>query len=103
MPDDAPPKSAYELAMERLRAQDRKAGIAEPKRLTRRQKEAIAELRRDAEAKLAELEIMFDERREAAAGDLEKLAELEKHYEVDRRRVESALEAAVAKEKRKPR
>jgi len=101
MPDDAPPKSAYELAMERLQAQDRKAGIAEPKRLTRRQKEAIAKLRRDAEAKLAELEIMFDERREAAAGDLEQLAQLEKHYQIDRRRVESALETAVTKEKGK--
>ena len=41
--DDAPPKSAYELAMERLAAQDRAAGI-EQRALSGEQKERIAEL-----------------------------------------------------------
>ena len=101
MSDEAPPKSAYELALERLQAQDRETGVEEPKRLTRRQKDAIAKLRQDAEAKLAEIEILFKDRRAAAASDPEQLTELERRYEIDRRRVRSAMESAVAKEKSK--
>ena len=44
MPDDKPMKSAYELAMERLRKSDKDAGVAEIKTLY--------------EAKLAELGIL---------------------------------------------
>ena len=50
MSDDKPLKSAYELAMERLRAKDREAGIEESAPLTPEQKQAIAELRRKAQA-----------------------------------------------------
>jgi hypothetical protein len=57
MPDE-PLKSAYELAMERLKAKDREDGIVEEKPLTAPQKERIAELRLEAKAKLAELEIL---------------------------------------------
>lgn len=91
---DAPPKSAYELAMERLRAQDREAGI-EKRALTVTQKEAIAELRQNAKAKLAELKILCDKSIADAMGDPEKLAEIGKHYEIDRERIESRLDAAV--------
>jgi len=87
--------------MERLQAEDREAGVAEPKRLTKRQKDAIAKLRQDAEAKLAELDILFKDRHSAALGDPEQLTELEQHHQTDRRRVKSALESAVAKEKLK--
>ena len=91
---DAPPKSAYELAMERLRAQDREAGI-EQRALTVTQKEAIAELRQNAKAKLAELQILRDKSVVETMGEPEKLALVEKHYEIDRERVESRLDTDV--------
>ena len=92
-------KSAYELAMERLRAQDRKTGAEKERPLTDAQKKAIAELRREATAKLAELEILH--KKPLAPGtDPEKLAEHEEHYQIDRRRVESHLESEIARVKR---
>lgn len=98
--DDAPLKSAYEIALERLRKQDRAAGVVEPKRLTPAQKKEIARLRQEARAKIAELEIMRRDQLAAARGDPEKSAEIEEHFAVDRRRVESALESAIARVKK---
>ena len=92
--DDAPPKSAYELAMERLQAQDREQGI-ENRPLTAEQKEAIAELRQTARAKIAELEILRDKSIAEALGDPEKLQEIRQHFEVDRERIESRVESDV--------
>ena len=92
--DEAPPKSAYELAMERLRAQDRERGI-ENRPLSAEQKQAIAELRRTARAKVAELEILRDKSVAEAAGDPEKLQQIREHFEIDRQRVESRLESDV--------
>ena len=51
------PKSAFELAMERLRQKDTEAGIGE-RPLTDEQKAAIAEVRQFHEAKAAEREIL---------------------------------------------
>jgi hypothetical protein len=51
------PKSAYELAMERLRKKDAEAGIVEQK-LTDEQKAAIAEARSVYEARVAERQIL---------------------------------------------
>ena len=99
MSEDKPLKSAYELAMERLRAQDREAGVEDSKPLSDEQKEAIAELRRKAKARLAELEILH-RKDVAAAADPEKLTELEERYETDRRRVESSLESGIARVRR---
>ena len=56
MPDDAP-KSAFELAMERLRKKDKEAGVGD-RPLTGEQKAAIAEARQFHEAKVAEREIL---------------------------------------------
>jgi hypothetical protein len=96
MPDDAPLKSAYDLAMERLRAKDREKGVPERKALTASQKKRIAELRQEAKAKIAEIEIMHRKQLESEPGDPEKLKELEEHLEIDKRRVESSLESAIA-------
>lgn len=57
MADDSPPKSSYELAMERLRKQDADAGV-EPLLLTGAQKTAIAEIRNFYESKIAEQNIL---------------------------------------------
>lgn len=51
------PKSAYDLAMEKLRKQDAEAGV-ETKPLTDQQRDAIAEVRRNYEARVAERKIM---------------------------------------------
>jgi len=98
---EEPLKSAYELAMERLRAKDREAGVDEPTRLTDEQKESIAELRQAAKAKLAEIEIMHREQIAAAmAGDPQEIGQIEERLRVDRRRVESKLESDIARVKR---
>lgn len=77
--DNDAPKSALELAMERLAAQDEKEGRSAPRALSEEEKEAIAELRRRFEAKIAERKILHvDELRKAAAkGDPEALAKLQ--------------------------
>ena len=54
---DGEPKSAYELAMERLRKQDAEQGVVEQK-LTEAQKAAIAEARSIYEARVAERQIL---------------------------------------------
>jgi hypothetical protein len=51
------PKSAYELAMERLRQKDQEGGVVE-RPLSDAQKAAIAEARRVYDAKMAEREIL---------------------------------------------
>jgi hypothetical protein len=101
MSDDRPLRSAYELAMERLRRQDHDEGVEEPEPLSPAQKERIAELRREASAKLAELEILHGKDLAAAGGDPEKIREREEKYRIDRGRVESRLADAVAKVRRR--
>jgi hypothetical protein len=58
---DKRPKSAYELAMERLRRKDAEEGVTE-QRLTESQKAAIAEARSVYEARVAERQIMHRDR-----------------------------------------
>lgn len=100
MPEDKPLKSAYELAMERLRSKDRDDGVGEDQPLGEDQKQEIARLRQEAKAKVAELEILHRKNVHAAGGDPEAVAKIEEHYRTDRARVESKLESAVEKVKR---
>ncbi len=100
MPDDKPLKSAYELAMERLRARDREEGREEPAALTDAQKAEIAELRRETEAKLAELDILKGKRLRDAGPDPVKRAEVESQVVIDRRRIEERLDSAIARVRR---
>ena len=58
MADDKALKSSYELAMERFRKTDAEAGIVR-KPVTDEQKASIAEIRNFYEAKLAEVEVLF--------------------------------------------
>ena len=94
-------KSAYELALERLRRQDKERGVEEAAPLTDEQKEEIARLRQEAKAKLAELEIMREQKLAEAGADPEKVHELEEHVKIDRERVESALESKIARVKKR--
>lgn len=100
MGDDTPLKSAYELAMERLRARDRAEGVAEKAPLSESAKRKISKLRNDARAKLAEIEILREKEMRTTADDPEKLREIEEHRAIDRRRVEDALRSAVDRVRR---
>ena len=99
MGDDAPLKSAYELAMERLQADDDASGV-ERRPLTARQKAAIAEARAEAKAKRAELEILHGKHLAAAGGDPTAISELETNHAIDRERVDTALESKLARIRR---
>jgi hypothetical protein len=83
--DDAP-KSALELAMERLKKKDRDAGVEEERPLTDEQRAAIGEARKVCEAKLAEREILYQAALRKAA-DPETAATLEEEYRRDRERI----------------
>jgi hypothetical protein len=100
MPEDESLKSSYELAMERLKAQDREAGIEEERPLTAKQKEEIARIRQEAKAKLAEMEILHRDALAAGGGDPEEIRKVEESYRADRDRVESRMESAIARVKR---
>ena len=100
MSDENPLKSAYELAMERLAADDAEAGVDTPRELTVAQKERIAAIRQDGQAKLAELEILHRKNLAESGEDPVKRHELEEHYDIDRKRVESRVESDVARVKR---
>lgn len=97
MSEKGPLKSAYELAMDRLKAKDDEEGVETAKPLSQKQKEEITQLRREAQAKLAELEILHRKNLAGTGGDPGKLAEVERNYQVDRERVDSRLESAIQK------
>jgi len=84
---DEAPKSAYELAMERLRKKDQEAGIEEHA-VTDEQRAAIADARRVAEARLAEGESLHRSKL-AGVADPETREVLEKQYRRDRERIVS--------------
>jgi hypothetical protein len=92
-------KSAYELALERLKAQDEAEGVEKARPLSAEQKRAITELRERARAKLAEMEILH-RKNLASAKTPEEAAQIEQAYRIDRRRVESSLESAIARARR---
>ncbi len=98
MTDDAP-KSAFELAMERLTRQDREQGV-EQRSLTEEQRTEIAEVRRIYEARLAEREILHvSERRKAR--DQESLERLESEYQIDRERLIAERERRLEETRRR--
>ena len=89
------PKSAYELAMERLKSRDAEAGI-EHKSLTDQQKATIAEIRNFYQAKLAELEVLHHGKLKTVV-DPEERAARESEYHRDRERLNSERDAKIEK------
>ncbi|HET7216664.1 MAG TPA: hypothetical protein VFJ02_01390 [Vicinamibacterales bacterium] len=87
------PKSAYELAMEKLKKKDADAGIQEQV-LTDAQRAAIAEARSVYESRVAERRIMH---RSAVAGifDPAELEERNTEMRRDLERFESELDAKI--------
>lgn len=97
MTDEAP-KTAYELAMERLRKKDADAGI-ENVQPTDTQKAAIAEARNFYDSKLAEREVLHHSTlRRTADPEARKVAEEE--YRRDRERLSSDRDAKIEKLRR---
>jgi len=93
MATDEAPKSAYEIAMARLRKKDKDEGVLE-REVTAAQKAAIAELRRVYEAKLAEREILHRSKIRGAA-DPAALEILEEEYRRDRERLTSERDRKI--------
>jgi hypothetical protein len=93
---DKPLKSAFELAMERLKAKDAAEGVEEATPLTKAQKARIAAVRAEARAKLAELEILH-RKNLAGATDPAAIAKIEENYAIDRSRAESRRDDEIAR------
>jgi hypothetical protein len=91
-------KSAFELAMERLRKNDAEAGV-ERRPTTDAQKAAIAEIRNFYEAKIAELEVLHQGRLRATADPGERAAR-EEEYRRDRERLSTERDAKIEKARR---
>jgi hypothetical protein len=87
------PKSAYDLAMEKLEAVDRESGVKETP-LSGVQKEAIAEARRVAASRLAEREILFRDAMKKTADPAER-EKAEEGYRIDRKRIEDDRDRAI--------
>ena len=87
MREDDAPKSAYELAMQRLRKKDREEGVEEHA-VTPAQRDAIAEARKVADARLAEREILHASKMRAVL-EPEAREALELEYRRDRERIVS--------------
>ena len=95
MPDENRPKSAVELAMERLRQRDTDSGVID-KPPTDEQKADIAEARSLHASKVAEAEILH---RSKIAGvfDPEERGQMEDGYRRDLQRLNDDLERKITK------
>lgn len=93
--NDEAPKSALELAMERLKKQDAEAGVVEHK-LTDAQKSAIAEARSIHEARVAELQILH-RGKQLAAVEPQDIEKIEQEYRRDLERLASDRDAKIKK------
>ena len=93
MSDDGAPKSAYELAMERLRKKDVEAGV-EHRQVTDEQRAAIAETRNFYDAKLAERDVLHQSDL-ARTADPESRASLEQAFRRDRERLAGERDAKI--------
>jgi hypothetical protein len=95
---DEEPKSAIELAMERLRLQDAEKGVVE-RPLTDDQKRRIEEARRTHRAKLAQFEIMHQSKL-ARLYEPEAREELEAEYRRDIERANDERNREIEKIRR---
>jgi hypothetical protein len=92
---DGAPKSAYELAMERLKKQDADQGVSE-RSLTGDQKNEIAEVRKTYAARLAQEEILFKSKTQGYI-DPEARRTLEENYRRDVERLNHERDRKIEK------
>jgi hypothetical protein len=90
---DQGPRSAFEIAMDRLRQKDALDGVEHRPR-TEEQKMAISEVRSVYDSKLAQVEVMH---KSALAGNVDSAerAVLEEQYQRDRARLISERDAKI--------
>jgi hypothetical protein len=90
---DQSPRSAFEIAMDRLRQKDAQDGVEHRPR-TEEQKAAITEVHRVYDAKLAQADVMH---RSTVAGifDAAARAALDEEYQRDRERLVSERDAKI--------
>ncbi len=93
--NDEAPKSAYEIAMERLRKKDTDAGIEES-HVTDEQKAQIAEVRQMATAKIAERRILHQSALMKTFDAAERL-QIEEAFRRDIQRIEEGRERKIEK------
>jgi hypothetical protein len=87
------PKSAYELAMERLKKKDAETGVVEQK-LTDEQKAAIADARSMYEARVAERQILHRDKR-LTTFDPAAVEKMEDEYRRDMERFATDRDAKI--------
>ena len=87
------PKSAYELAMERLKKKDAEAGVVEQK-LTDAQKAAIAEARSVYEARVAERKILHRQK-QLTTFDPAEVEKMDEEYRRDMDRFATDRDAKI--------
>ena len=95
---DERPKTAYELAMERLRKKDTESGVDE-RPLSAEQKAAIAEARQVHDAKVAEREILHQAALRGA-GSHEEIERLNEELRRDKERLASARDRKITEIRR---
>lgn len=88
-------KTAYELAMERLKKQDDEAGISSTP-LSDAQKAQIAEIRNFYDAKVAEVKVLHESKLRVSMDPSERDA-IDQEYRRDRERLESERERKIEK------
>jgi hypothetical protein len=93
--DDKPMKSAFELAMERLKKQDADAGI-EVRPVSDEQKASIAEVRNLYQAKLAEQQVLHQSAVRATPDPAERDV-LDQQYRRECERLASERDAKIAR------
>ena len=98
MTDDGAPKSAFELAMERLRKLDAESGVT-TRPLTDAQKAEIAEIRSLYDSKIAEQQILQESalKRVFDPGERE---EIDRQYRREKERLASERENRIEKIRR---
>ena len=96
--EDESPKSAYQVAMERLRQKDADEGV-EHKPLTDKQRAAIAEVRNFYDSKLAEREVLHQSTVRRTT-DPEALKVTEEEYRRDREHLSSERDNKVERIRR---
>ena len=98
MSDEGTPKSAFELAMERLKKKDADEGI-ERQPVTEAQKAAVAEIRNFYEAKLAEIELLHQGKMRSLF-EPEARGVAEQEYRRDRERLSGERDTKIEKARR---
>jgi len=93
--DDDAPKTAYEIALERLKQKDREEGVEE-RPLSDEKRNEIADTRKTYEARFAECEILHRSSLRKV-GDPAELETLEEQYRRDRRRLGSERDRKIEK------